>query len=137
MLPSSCQAGHSNAQLKVFILARDEACNIGKCLDSLEKLCLPVTLLLDRSSTDDTALIASRYSFVDVVTYDYLDHCLAYNQICTSLSDGAEFSMVLDADMIVTEELFAEIDELITRSETDVIKAPVLMVSEGESVARS
>ena len=40
--------------------------------------------------------------------------------------------MVLDADMVVTEELFAEIAELATQSETDVIKAPVLMYAEGQ-----
>ena len=132
MIQSPCPSGLSKTQLKVFIIAKNEACNIGKCLDSLGKLSLEVTLLLDHSSTDDTALIASRYSFVDVVKYDFINHCLAYNQICTSLSDGAEFSMVLDADMVVTEELFAEIAELATHPETDVIKAPVLMYAEGQ-----
>jgi len=132
MIQSSCPSTLSNPQLKVFILAKNEACNIDKCLDSLGKLCLQVTLLLDNSSTDDTALIASKYSFVDVVKYDYINHCIAYNQICTSLSDGAKFSMVLDADMVVTEELFAEIARLVTQSETDVIKSPVQMYAEGK-----
>ncbi len=132
MIHSFCPSASSKPQLKVFILAKNEARNIGNCLESLGQLCLQVTLLLDQSSADDTALIASKYSFVDVVKYDFINHCVAWNQICTSLSDGAKFSMVLDADMIVTAELFAEIAELAIQSETDVIKAPVLMCAEGQ-----
>jgi len=132
MIQSSCQPALSEPQLKVFVIAKNEARNIGKCLDFLGKLNLRITLLLDQSSTDDTALIASRYSSVDVVKYDYINHCLAYNQICTSLSDKAKYSMVLDADMVVTEELFAEIAKLVTQSETDVIKAPVAMYAQGQ-----
>jgi glycosyltransferase involved in cell wall biosynthesis len=131
MTHSSRTSALREPQIKVFVLAKNEACNIGKCLESLRELSLPVSLLLDHSSTDDTARIASRYSFVDVVKYDYMGHCVAYNQICTSLSDGAKFSMVLDADMIVTQELFAEIAEFAAQSKADVIKAPVLMYVEG------
>ena len=132
MIHSSSTSALRNTQMNVFVIARNEACNISKCLESLGKLCVQVTLLLDHSSTDDTALIASRYSFVDVVKYDYVNHCLAYNQICTSLSDEAYFSMVLDADMVVTKELFEEIAELVSQSGADVIKAPVLMYAEGQ-----
>ena len=134
MIALSCPSALNNPNIKVFVIAKNEACNIAKCLESIGKLRLQVTLLLDNLSTDDTALIASRYSFVDVVKYDYKNHCLAYNQICTSLSDGAKYSMVLDADMVVTEELFAEIAKLATQSETDVIKAPVLMYAEGQTL---
>ena len=132
MIQSSCLPALNKLQLRVFIIAKNEARNIKHCLDSLGKLCLQVTLLLDQSSTDDTALIVSRYSFVEVVKYDYKNHCLAYNQICTSLGLGASFSMVLDADMVVTEELFAEIGEVLNKSGIDVIKAPVLMYAEGQ-----
>ena len=114
----------------VFVIAKNEACNIDKCLESLGRLRLRVTLLLDCSSTDETALIASRYSFVDVVKYNYINHYLTYNQICTSLSGGAKYSMVLDADMVVTEELYSDITDLTTKSDADVIKAPVLMYAE-------
>ena len=40
--------------------------------------------------------------------------------------------MVLDADMVVTGKLFAEISELLTQSGIDVIKAPVRMYTEGQ-----
>lgn len=132
MIPLSCPSALNNPHFKVFVIAKNEACNIVNCLESLGELCLQVTLLLDRSSTDDTGLIASKYPFVDVVKYNYINHCLAYNQICTLLSSGAKYAMALDGDMVVTEELFAEIGEALTQSGIDVIKAPVLMYAEGQ-----
>jgi glycosyltransferase involved in cell wall biosynthesis len=129
MIQSTSPSSLSKPQFKVFIIAKNEARNIGNCLESLRKLCLQVTLLLDNSSTDDTALIASKYSFVDLVKYNYVNHCLTYNHICTSLCNEG-FAMILDADMIVTEVLFTEIVELANQSGIDVIEAPVLMFAE-------
>jgi hypothetical protein len=99
----------------------------------LEKLGLQATLL-DSSSTDDTVSIASGYSLVSVTKYDYSSHCRAYNEICTQLNGKAEYVMILDADMVVTTELWEEVKALISQSKVEVIKAPVLMYVEGHSL---
>jgi glycosyltransferase involved in cell wall biosynthesis len=121
MIPAEKRSGVA------YILSKNEEANIDRCLEALNKAGLTV-VVLDSGSTDRTIDIAREYGAI-VEHYDYVDHCAAYNDITSSLSEGT-WCLVLDADMIVSEKLVNEIGELIETN--DVVKAPVKMVYGGK-----
>lgn len=121
--------------LKVYVLAKNEEANIARCLDAVCRHDLSVTVL-DSGSTDRTVDIASTYPMVEVVPYEYRNHCAAYNEICIRNQEGFEYVMILDADMVVSAELVDEIGVLIREGRLDVIRAPVQMFVEGKSMPR-
>lgn len=112
--------------LSVFILAKNESANIQRCLDSLRALGVTVTVL-DSGSTDGTQAIALKYDFVRVESYNFVNHATAYNEICMQRITKGTYALVLDADMILTEELRYEITELVTKGEVQVAQSPVAM----------
>jgi glycosyltransferase involved in cell wall biosynthesis len=121
------------AGLTVYVLAKNERANIGRSLDALARHRLPVKVM-DSGSTDGTQDLARTYPAVEVVPYRYENHCAAYNQFCGD-APAASYVMVLDADMIVTDALMAEVAELMKRG-VSVIQAPVRMYVEGEPLVR-
>lgn len=113
-----------------FVLARDEAANIGRCVGALSRLGIETTVL-DSGSSDETAAIAAMTPGVRVEQYDYVNHCAAYNDITRCLGSGLHAVMVLDADMIVSGELVQEALGLVSDGRADVVCAPVTMAVEG------
>ena len=141
MLPSSTSTDRQRARLKdarspgeaalrVFVLAKDEEANIKRCLDSCRHLGVEV-VVLDSGSADRTVELAAAYPFVRVERFKYVNHCRAYNELSFRRTPADAYCMVLDADMVLTEDLSAEIGGLIRDPVVQVIRAPVAMYWEG------
>lgn len=117
--------------IAVFVLAKNEEQNIGRCLDSLKHSGWDA-VILDSGSTDATRKIVSEFSFAEFRPYKYVDHCTAYNQITTDLGRVYQYVLVLDADMVVSGALQKEILGLINEAQApSVIKSDVLMCVDG------
>lgn len=112
--------------LRAFILAKNEAVNIQRSLEGLRGLGIEV-IVLDSGSTDGTQEIASKYEYVRVENYSFVEHMTAYNEICTQRCEKGTYALILDADMILTEGLRREITDLVTKAEIQVAQAPVAM----------
>jgi glycosyltransferase involved in cell wall biosynthesis len=117
--------GPSRSSIPFFVLCKNEASNIGKCVASLRAARVPITVL-DSGSSDDTLQIL-RDEGVDVVAYPYKDHCTSYNDL-TTRGDG-ECCGIIDADMEVSAALAEEIVTLLRNA--DVVRCPVRMCVEG------
>ncbi len=120
--------------LAVFILAKNEAANLARTLAPLATTGWPVTIL-DSSSTDDTAAIAAAHPFVRLQPFTYTTHHAAYNAITTTLADTPAV-IILDADMVLSQGLIAEVQALITShlpgSRIPIARAPVAFCVEGQ-----
>jgi len=114
------------SRIRVFILAKDEAANISRCLDSITSTGWPVTVL-DSGSSDGTREICAARAGVRVAEYKYSDHVSAYNEITTSLVGIGEYALILDADMRISPRLASELEEAAAASEEAVLLAPVEM----------
>jgi glycosyltransferase involved in cell wall biosynthesis len=116
--------------MKFFILCKNEAQNIKKCIESLLD-CGMTVVVLDSGSTDDTLEIISKYP-VEVVDYEYTNHCDAYNKITSTERDSV--CGVFDADMEMTPALAREIQEM--SRDYEVLACPVKMYVEGMPLTR-
>jgi len=125
-----------SAPAAVYVLAKNEAPNIGRCLTALAPSGLPV-VVLDSGSVDATPEIARQFPNVTVRPYRYRSHCDAYNEI-TGWHSRPEIVIILDADMRADGAL---IDAIETSFEKDprleAVVAPVTMYWEGQPVPRS
>lgn len=121
-----------SARVGVFILAKDESANIDRSLTAMECGNWDVHVL-DSGSTDGTQARAAAHQGVRVIPYAYVDHCQAYNDIADELGNQYGVVVMLDADMVVTAALRAEVDALIYNAnvEWDALRAPVEMRIEG------
>lgn len=122
------------APLAVFILAKNEAANIGRSLEALAATGWPVTVL-DSGSTDETAEIVAQYPFATLQPYIYTDHHDAYNAVTTSLGAAHPSAIILDADMVLTPALIAEVQAL--PHPVPVARAPVIFCIEGQPLKRA
>ena len=122
----------SRANIGVFILAKDEQANVGRCLECLRATGWEVTVL-DSGSTDATKEVVARFEFARFEPYVYVDHCHAYNEITTRLGLRFRHVVVLDADMMVSEALASEIVAVVADANAvpQVIEAPIEMCVEG------
>lgn len=122
----------SRANIGVFILAKDEEANIGRCLECLRGTGWEVTVL-DSGSTDATKAVVADFEFARFEPYVYVDHCHAYNEITTRLGLRFRHVVVLDADMMVSEALTDEIATILggTAGIPQVVEAPIEMCVEG------
>ncbi|MGE0375475.1 MAG: glycosyltransferase family 2 protein [Planctomycetaceae bacterium] len=116
--------------ISVFIFAKDEAANIGKCLECLRR-CGASAIVLDSGSADQTQEIASGFDNAEVRPFVYRNHHLAYNEITTRLVEPGDWAMILDADMEVSPALWDELHELAGRESANVLVAPVRMYVDG------
>lgn len=119
-------------EVGVFILARNEQKNIGRCLEALRFSAWDV-IVLDSGSTDDTPVIVSNFEFAEFRQYAYTDHCTAYNQITTELGAGYRHVIILDADMVISEALQRELKVILSSisSMFQVVDSEILMCIEG------
>lgn len=122
----------SNSNVSVFILAKNEQQNIGRCIESLRAADWDV-VVLDSGSTDETASIVSGFEFAEFRPYVYVDHCTAYNDVTSKLAVGYRYVVILDADMMVTGELQREIGALLNSGGApQVIETEILMFADGQ-----
>ncbi len=119
----------------VFVLAKNEQANIGRCLESLRGSGWEVTVL-DSGSSDDTLSIVGAFDFARIESYAYSDHCKAYNEITTGLAGGYRYVLVLDADMMVSGALQSELKSILLCDEPrpQVVAAEIEMYVEGQAL---
>src|SRR5262249_25673805 len=120
--------------LPVFILAKNEEANIERCLSALHAGGATTTVL-DSGSEDRTRELAEMLG-AHVEPYQYVDHLTAYRQLCLERIPYGEMGLVLDADMVVTPSLFAELRACMGRTDTDVVVAEVEMWWNGAPLRR-
>lgn len=120
------------ASVGVFILAKNEQKNIGRCLEALRSTAWDV-IVLDSGSTDATQAIVSSHESVQFRHYAYTDHCKAYNDITTELGIGYRHVIILDSDMVISDALQHELEAILSgiSATPEVIDARVLMYVEG------
>jgi glycosyltransferase involved in cell wall biosynthesis len=99
--------------ITVLIAARNEAANIGRCLAALKPAAR--VIVLDSHSTDDTAQIAQE-SGTEVVQFDYSGGYPKKRQwALDTLGLGRSWVLLVDADEVVPEKLWREIEREIVR----------------------
>lgn len=126
------------AKISVYILSKNEESNISRCLDSLSCSEWPV-YVLDSGSTDKTKEIVQNYSFAQFLSYDYKNHCIAYNEIIENLSKGFEFAIILDSDMALTSDLISELNETASKKDRkwQALDAEIKMYIEGCELSKA
>lgn len=95
--------------LTVLVITKDEADNIGKCIDSLGDIAKRV-VVVDSFSTDDTCEIAKRLG-ADVFQHPFENHAAQLNWGFQNTDINTEWIMRIDADEELTPELRNEIKE--------------------------
>jgi glycosyltransferase involved in cell wall biosynthesis len=123
------------ATVGVFILAKNEAANIGRTLEALASSGWALHVL-DSGSTDGTQAIAEGIAGTAVLPYRYVDHCTAYNEATTTLGVAYDIVLVLDADMVVSPELRREVVDAVAGrpGEWDALRAPIEMWVDGHPI---
>ncbi len=101
-------------RLTVIIITRNEAANIGACLDSVAFA--DERIVVDAGSDDGTAAIAAEKG-ARVVTRPF-DGFGAQKNFALSLAEG-DWVLSIDADERVTPELKAEIEQAMARPDAD------------------
>jgi glycosyltransferase involved in cell wall biosynthesis len=118
---------------RVYLLAKNEAANIERCLASLAPLDADV-VVLDSGSTDGTQDIVARFD-ATLESYSYSNHCNAYNELAMR-HQGDEVLVVLDADMQMhAGVLSAIVDSFGADPQLDAVLAPVDMYWVGQRLA--
>jgi glycosyltransferase involved in cell wall biosynthesis len=99
--------------ITVLIAARNEATNIARCLAALKPAAR--VILIDSHSTDDTAKIAQEHG-AEVVQFDYSGGYRKKRQwALDTLELGRSWVLLVDADEVVPEKLWREIERKIIR----------------------
>ncbi len=121
--------------IQAYILAKNESCNVGRCVASLVTAGVP-TMVLDSGSTDGTQDIAAAGG-AEVRDFVYINHCESYNRILEwHTSDHAV--LILDADMQVTETLVQEVKTAFSvQRELEAAISPVDMYWDGSPLRYS
>ena len=94
--------------LTAVVLTRDEAANIGRCLEGLHWV--PRVLVVDSFSTDATTSIAKSFPNVEVAQRNF-DSFAGQCNHALQLVD-TEWVLSLDADYVVTDDLRRQMSEL-------------------------
>jgi glycosyltransferase involved in cell wall biosynthesis len=118
--------------LSAIVITRNEAANIGDCLDSLA-FC-DERIVVDSGSDDDTVRIA-REKGARVETHAFAGYG-AQKSYALSLAQG-EWVLSLDADERVNEALQAEIRHAIARGDADGYEMPRLSTFCGRAMRHS
>lgn len=103
--------------LTVLIAAKDEAANLPKCLAALDPA--ERVIVIDSHSTDATADIATSHG-AEVVQFDYKGGYPKKRQwALDTLSIDTPWVLLLDADEVVPDALWEEIEEAIVAGRHD------------------
>lgn len=115
-----------------YVLAKNEAPNIGRTVASALALGISVTVL-DSGSSDGTPELA-RKAGATVEAYSYRGHAEAYNEVSIRRTPAGQASLALDADMRVPAPLLEEALKLFDEGAA-VVRAPVEMHWSGYPLA--
>jgi glycosyltransferase involved in cell wall biosynthesis len=96
--------------LTAVVLTRDEAANIGRCLEGLRWV--PRVLVVDSFSTDATTSIAKSFRNVEVTQREFDSFAGQCNHALQIID--TEWVLSLDADYVVTDDLHREMSGLPT-----------------------
>lgn len=103
--------------LSVIIPVRNEAHNLSRCLESLKSV--GEVYVIDSQSSDDTAAIAESYG-AHVVQFHYAGGWPKKRQwAMDTLPLAYDWTLLLDADEVLTPELAAEIRRSVQDPQTD------------------
>jgi len=123
-------------KISVIIPARNEEENIGKLLSSLEKQTYPSHLfeviVVDDHSTDNTAAVASDYSFAKLIQLEF-DNINSYKKKAIETGIAAatgDLIVTTDADCIVPGNWLKTISSFKEKTNAVFIAAPVVLESE-------
>ena len=94
--------------LTAVVLTRDEAANIGRCLEGLQWV--PRVLVVDSFSTDATTSIAKSFPNVEVAQRNFDSFAGQCNHALQLVE--TEWVLSLDADYVVTDDLRRQLSEL-------------------------
>jgi len=121
VMPQQVMPQHATPQLSAIVITRDEAANIGACLDSLA-FC-DERIVVDCGSTDATVEIANGKG-ARVVFHEWRGYGPQKNY-ALSLAAGA-WVLSVDADERVTSELAAAIRAAVAAADADAWEFPRL-----------
>lgn len=129
----SASSSSTFCRVTVYIIAKNEEANIGKCLRYLREYAARV-VLLDSGSVDRTCEIAALYAGVHIERYNYVSHAETYNYVTESLTPDGEWAVIIDADMEIQQELWDELSRVIGQDIYCAIAAPIRMCVEGAAL---
>lgn len=121
--------------IAAYVLAKNERPNIDKCLGALHTCGFSI-VVLDSGSTDGTDEAAATSGLTEVRPYCYVNHLATYRDLTASDSTGAEWVLILDADMEMSTSLASEIRAAGDRDDYDVVVAPIAMYVDGVPLRR-
>ncbi|NMC36446.1 glycosyltransferase family 2 protein [Candidatus Beckwithbacteria bacterium] len=111
-----------NNKLSICLLARNEAANIARALESVKNLADEIVVVVDQTTTDNTAQIAKKYTKkVFVKTHQEQFH--VNKQIAINLAKN-EWVLWLDADEKVSPALAKEIKRVLENPAYDGYEIP-------------
>lgn len=119
--------------LSVIIPARNEAVNIGNCLESLMRQNYPEYLLeivvVDDASEDNTAAIASSFSGAKVIRLPHQEGMVAYKKRALSAGiaqSSGSLIITTDADCVAGENWLSSMVAFQQRSKAHMVAGPVV-----------
>ncbi|MCP4893361.1 MAG: glycosyltransferase family 2 protein, partial [Actinomycetales bacterium] len=104
--------------LDVLIITQNEEANIGRCLKALTGWTRRI-FVIDSGSTDRTREIVESHG-AEFVHHDWAGYAAQKNWALDNLALEADWTLIIDADEIVTPELRAEIMKVLDRDVDDV-----------------
>jgi len=106
------------AMIDVLIITYNEALNLPPCLQSLSGWVNRV-YVVDSGSTDGTQDIARSFD-AEVVHHDWPGYAAQRNWALDTLPFESDWTLVLDADEVVTDQLRSEIEAIVSRPVDEV-----------------
>lgn len=104
--------------LTVIILTYNEEKHITRCIENLKKITNKI-LIVDSYSTDKTVEIAQSLG-AEVVQNAFVNHSMQFNWALENCSIDTEWTMRMDADEYLLDELIAEILQKINKVPMEV-----------------
>lgn len=102
----------------LIVLTKDEELNLEYCLkssaDHVEQI-----VVVDSGSTDGTLAIARQYG-AEIYEHPFRNQAEQFNWALDNAKVSGEWVLRLDADEVMSEELWEEIEEAIAKAPTDV-----------------